>query len=92
MSLNFLNLNESKPEANVFGPLAISGSTNHILGSLASCVNPSVIKLGVVFDKQVNAVVKSSFFQLRLLDKVKNLFIFSEFKGIKHAFINTFLK
>lgn len=32
----FLNLNESKTEASVFGPLAVSGSLNQVLGSLAA--------------------------------------------------------
>ena len=61
MSNNFFNLNESKTETIVFGPLVVSGSLNQVLGSLAY-VKPPVKNMGVVFDsallfdKQVNAV------------------------------------
>ncbi len=68
MSLNFLNLNESKTEAIVFGFLAVSGNIQQVMGDLAAYVKPTVKNVGVVlilpltYDKQVNAVVKSSFF------------------------------
>ncbi len=93
MSLNFLNLNESKTEAIVFGSLAVSGNIQQVLGDLAARVKPSVNNVGVVFDsaltfdKQVNAVVKSSFFQLRLLAKVKGFLTCAEFERAIHAFI-----
>ncbi len=77
MSLIFLNLNESKTEAIVFGSLAVSGNIQQVLGDLAAYVKPSVKNVfdsALTFDKQVNAVVKSSFFQLRLLAKVKFFF------------------
>lgn len=66
MPNNFLNLNESKTEAIVFGPLAVSWNLNQVLGSLAAYVKPSVKNLGVVFDsalsfdKQVNTVKSST--------------------------------
>ncbi len=70
MSLNFFNLNESKTVAIILGCLAIFGNTQQVLGDLATHVKPSVKHMSVVFDsaltfdKQVNAVVKSSFFSL----------------------------
>ncbi len=46
MSLNFLNLNESKTEVIVFGSLAVSGNIQQVLGDLAVYVKPSVKKCG----------------------------------------------
>ncbi len=49
--------------------------------------------LGVLFDKafkfdmQINAVVKSSFFHLRLLAKVKIFLSFKDLEKVIHAFI-----
>ncbi len=91
MSLNFLNLNESKTVAIVFGSLAVSGNIQQVLGDLAARVKPSVNNLGVVFDfaltfdKQVNAVVKSSFFQTFL----KGFLTCAEFERAIHAFISS---
>ncbi len=48
MSLNFLNLNESKTEAIVFGSLAVSGNIQQVLGDLAVYVKPSVKNVDVV--------------------------------------------
>ncbi len=50
----------------VFGPSGASGSSDCDLGDLVFYVKPSVKNLGVIFDsalqfdKQINAVVKSS--------------------------------
>ncbi len=52
-----------------------------------------VKNLGVLFDKafkfdiQINSVVKSSFFHLRLLAKVKIFLSFKDFEKVIHAFI-----
>ncbi len=95
MSLNCIYLNESKTEAIVFRSLAVSGNIQQVMGDLAAYVKPSVKKLGVVFDsaltfdKQVNAVVKSSFFQLRLLSKEKGFLTCAEFERVIHAFISS---
>ncbi len=94
MSLNFLNLNESKTEAIVFGSLAVSGNIQQVMGDLSAYVKPSK-KFGVVFDsalafdKQVNALVKSNFFQPRLLSKVKGFLTCAEFERVIHAFISS---
>ncbi len=77
LSLNFLNFNESKTEIIVFGPSDSHSTPKVNLGDLSSSVKPWVKNLGVIFDdgltfdKQINTVVKSCFFQLRLLKKVK---------------------
>ena len=76
MGANFLNLNESKTKLVVFGKTSPAFSTN-ALGSLASNIRPSVRNLGVIFDstfkfeQQVSAVVRKSFFHLRILAETK---------------------
>ncbi len=56
------NVNESKTEAIGFGPLAVSGRLNQVLGSLAASVKQCVKNASLLFDKEVNAVVKVFFF------------------------------
>ena len=78
LGANFLNLNESKTEAIVFGKISPAFYTD-ALGPLASNIRPSVRNLGVIFDsafkfqQQVSAVVRKSFFHLRTLAKVTYL-------------------
>lgn len=68
---HFLHSNESKTEIIVFAPPNVSGSPCVDLGPLSIYGKSMVKNLGVIFydslkfDKQVNAVVRSSFFQLR---------------------------
>ena len=58
-------------------------------------MKPIVTNLGVridrdlKLDKQINSVVKSSFFQLRLLAKVKPFLSFNDFEKVIHSFIST---
>ncbi len=40
-------------------------------------------------DKQINTVVKSNFFQLRLLSKIKSFLSFGDFERVIHAIIST---
>ncbi len=64
---------------------------------LTLAIAPSILlrlqRIGVVFDsglkfeKQVNAVVKSSFFHLRRVAKLKSLFSTKRFEQIIHLFI-----
>ncbi len=91
MSANFLNLNESKTEVIWFG-----NSESQVLSDLGNLApfRKSVVKnLGVQFDvslkfdKQINSVVKSCFFHLRLLAKVKPFLSTSNFEKLIHAFI-----
>lgn len=95
LSLNFLNFNESKTELIVFKPSVSVTSTIPNLGELSPYVKQHVKNLGVVFDeqmkfdRQINTVVKSSFFQLRLLAKVKPFLSFKNLEKVIHAFITS---
>ncbi len=92
MQLNFLNLNESKTEIVVFGQ-----DLNKIneLCPLTCSNRPSAKSLGVIldssfkFDIQISSVVKTSFFQLRLLARIKPYLTSKDFECIIHAFITT---
>ena len=72
MALNFLNLNESKTDIIIFRPSVASSTANLDLGPLQQYLKPTVTNLGVkmdgdfLMDKQVNSVLKSAFFQLRI--------------------------
>ncbi len=41
------------------------------------------------FDRQINSVVKSSFFQLRLLSKAKSFLSYKNLEKVIHAFITS---
>ena len=68
MAQNVLQLNENKSEVILFSPPDSIKLTTSSLGNLSTLVKPQVNNLGVIFDstfkfdKQVNAVVKASFF------------------------------
>ena len=93
MDINFLTLNEGKTEVLVFdfGPSFPIDQ----LGPLSSNSRPFVKNLGVIFDskfkfdKQISMVVKSSFFQLRLLARIKAYLPPSDLARVVHAFITT---
>ncbi len=76
MALNFLKLNET--EAVIFGPHGGCAIQSIGLFPLEPFLKPSVKNQGVIMnkdlkmDQQINSVVRSSFFQLRLLSKVKS--------------------
>jgi len=76
-------------------PSDYSTTPKVLFDGLSSYVRPWVRNLGVVFDeslkfeRQINSVVKSCFFQLRLLSKVKTFLSFKNFEKVIHAFINT---
>ncbi len=79
MALHFLKFNDSKTEIILFGQIENVASVNVHLGPLAAHNKVAVKNVGVwfdrelKFDKQITNVVKSCFFNLRLLAKV-NLF------------------
>ncbi len=58
-------------------------------------VKSTVKNLGVILDmdfklgKQINSVVKSSFYQLRLLSKVKTFLSFNNLERLIHVFISS---
>jgi len=100
MASNFLQLNESKFEVLMvlLKDLGPPESVNQIaldLGPLASNVNTQVRNLGVIFDsemkfdRQVNAVVKGSFFQLRGIAKLKGILSSKDMETVVHAFITS---
>lgn len=88
MSLHFLKLNENKTEIIIF----VSSETVN-LGPLVSYNKMVVKNLCILFDKafkfdkQINAVVKSSFFHLRLLATVKIFLSFKDLEKVIHACI-----
>ncbi len=65
------------------------------LGSLAQFIKPTVTNLGVKVDAdlkldcQISAVVKSSFFQLRQLAKIKPILSRQHFETVIHAFVTS---
>ena len=91
---NFLHLNETKTEAILFGCNPSDFPANY-LGPLIQNVLALVKNLGVTFDsnfkldKQVNSVVKNSFYQLRTLSKVKGYLSRRDLETVMHAFINS---
>lgn len=97
LAANFLHLKEGKTEIVVFAPSNVSESPWVDLGSLSIYFKSMVKNLGVIFDnslkfdKQVNAVVRSSFFQLRTLTKVKSFLSFEDLERVMHAFVTSCL-
>ncbi len=93
MALNFLKFNDSKTEIILFGQIENLASVNVHLGPLAAHNKVAVKNLGVwfdrelKFDKQINNVVKSCFFNLRLLAKVKPFLSAIDLEKLIHAFI-----
>uniref|UniRef100_A0A3B3HT18 Reverse transcriptase domain-containing protein n=1 Tax=Oryzias latipes TaxID=8090 RepID=A0A3B3HT18_ORYLA len=94
MSCNFLHLNQEKTEVLLFGPSDVSKA--HVdLGVLNDHLKQTATSLGVkldsnlTFNAHINLVVKSSFFHLRQLAKVKPLLSRHDFEILIHAFIST---
>ncbi len=82
-----------KTEIIVFKPSDSMTAAAPNLGGLSSCVKHYVKNLGVVFDehlkfdRQINSVVKSSFFQLRLLSKAKSFLSFKNLEKVIHVLL-----
>ena len=95
MALNFLNFNEKKTEVMVFGPHSSCNPPSVDLGPLAQYTKPTVSNLGFKMDsdfkldRQISAVVKSSFFYLRQLAKVKPILTKKHLETVIHAFITS---
>ncbi len=79
----------------VFGPSENSGSRRIDLDYLAPFTSSCIKNLGVFwdqglkFDKQINAVISSCFFQLRLLSKMKSFLSLKTLEIAIHALITT---
>ena len=95
VALNFLKLNEDKTDVMIFGRSTADSVTS--LGSLAQYVKPVITNLGVKMDAglkmeaHIRAIIKSSFFHLRQLAKVKPILSRQHFKTTIHAFMTTWL-
>ena len=91
MSLNFLKCNENKTEVMVFGPSGSCEAPPVDLGPLAHYRKPTLTNLGFKMDsdfkldRQIGSVVKSSFFYLRQLAKVKPFLAHKHFEVVIHA-------
>ena len=85
LAANFFKLNEEKTEVIVFGPNSHLVSERLKDTPLAVAISEKVKSLGFILvsdlkmDKQINSVVKSSFFHLKLLAKTKPFFISNRF-------------
>ncbi len=92
--LEFLQLNNDKTEM-FFGPTAVSSGIFKQLGPLSSNVRDCVRNLGIVFDptlsfdKQISTVVKSSFFQLRSIVRIKKMLFMKDLQTVIHALITS---
>ena len=94
MALSFLCVNNDETDVILFGPTG-PGTVPYDLGPLQPYVKPVVTNLGVKLDsalkldKQVNAVVSSGFYHLRLHARIKSVLSFSDLERAIHAFIST---
>ena len=92
---NFLFLNENKTEIIVFGSTANPQAATLDLGRLSTFRSSRVRNLGVLldeslnFDKQISSVISSSFYQLRLLSKVKPFLNHKTLEMAINAFISS---
>ena len=95
LAQNFLFLNEDKTEVIVFSP---NDNTQHIspeLESLSAFRSTRVQNLGIIFDqhlkfdRHISSVIGSSFYQLRLLSKIKNFLSPKTLEMAVHAFVTS---
>ncbi len=93
MTQNLLQLNQSKTEIMFFGPVKGCLDTSTYLGSWSDYCHDQIRNLGVVFDpelkfdKQVNAVVKSCFFQIRSIARLKPILSRKDLEKVINAFV-----
>ncbi len=85
----FLQLNDSKTEVLVFGWPECASILSKTLSPITKTVGTCARNLGVIFDpalkfdKQINSVVKSAFFQLRMIAKIKYFLSFKDLETVK---------
>ncbi len=84
-----------KTEVIIFGPSKIRNSIVSNLDSLTPYVTSHARHLGVIFDselcleKQISSVVKNSFYQLRIISRIKSILSFQDLEKVIHAFITS---
>lgn len=68
----------------------------HLKVTLALCKNKNKTKqnwrwslMAASFNKEINSVVKTNFFQMRALAKIKNVLPSADFEKVIHAFISS---
>lgn len=88
-----LNFIESQTEVMIHRPSCSSSAPKLDLGPVDTYVNNPSVKMGcdLNMDKQIISVVKSGFYQTRLLSKVKPSLSFNNFDRVMHTFISTWL-
>uniref|UniRef100_A0A3Q2WLT1 Reverse transcriptase domain-containing protein n=1 Tax=Haplochromis burtoni TaxID=8153 RepID=A0A3Q2WLT1_HAPBU len=92
---NTLILNDKKTEIMIFGSNALRAKLRDAFGFLTSSFSDTVRNLGVLFDssfkldKQVSAVVRSSFYQLRLISKTRHYIPYKDLEKLIHAFVTS---
>ncbi len=84
----FLQLNDSKTEVLVFGHPDFANTLSNTFAPITNTVGSRARNLGVIFDpalkfdKQINSVVKSAFFQLRMIAKFKYFISFKDLETV----------
>ncbi len=92
---HFLQLNEDKTEMVIFGNKGYVNDVYDCLGQFPGKKLPCVKNLGVIFDselkfdRQVNAIVKNSFFYLRSISKLKSILSFEDMEKVVHASVSS---
>lgn len=95
LSANSLIFNEKKTEIMVFDSHTPRDQLAARFDPFACFLTDTVSNLGVCLDssfkldKQVSSVVKSGFFQLRQISKVKRLIPYKDLEKRIHAFVNS---
>uniref|UniRef100_A0A8C1P909 Reverse transcriptase domain-containing protein n=1 Tax=Cyprinus carpio TaxID=7962 RepID=A0A8C1P909_CYPCA len=95
MAENFLQLNTDKTEGMIFAPDNITLKIRQALGGLSSSDCSDMRNLGVIFDRsmcfnsQVKSVVRTCFFHLRNIAKVRSMVSKKEMEMLVHAFISS---
>lgn len=93
LSNNFLHLNLSKLEALLFVPPSPAALSPVLPPCFSSLVKPTITNLGVILDRElrmdshISQVVRSCFFQLRRLSKLKPILTKRDLHTVIHAFV-----
>uniref|UniRef100_A0A8C6P6I6 Reverse transcriptase domain-containing protein n=1 Tax=Nothobranchius furzeri TaxID=105023 RepID=A0A8C6P6I6_NOTFU len=95
LSQNCLRLNDSKSDAILFSPTNMNGAldVSTLPLNLKSCATSLGVKLDsdLSMSSQVNATVKSCFFQLRRITRLKSILKLLDLESVIHVFITSCL-